>query len=710
MSRENPTLRCCVALAAWFVVGGYLTPLATAEETVLENASVRLVLRDGRMVSLFDKVRTVEHVAAPPESTAGLFRVQLVKATQPEAIIDATQMVPRVLRSTANELELGFTHADATVRLQVRLGGSAGELIWSIAAIPTHKDHSIGSVAYPVFETPVSSADGTVKDCLLPLYEGRLHPVNEPMIGHKPKLYPATLFAQMVACLGPAGGFLLWCDDTAGNVKEFKYHAGQSAAEFSIIHRMPYSPGAWKSPYHSRISFSGPSWYEAADLYRTWSAGQHWSATKFKDRTDLPAFLHRPHFHVTVQLGKEEDLEAIPDQLADLSRRIDAPIIVRGTYWEKHGGWVGIDYFPPSIGEEGLRSFAKRLKAHNIPLICEVAGYRWLKGDETSVVINKINKLSQEQKVQLVEFFRKNDGANVCEMGQNGQLNPSTTICRGSSFGKTFLQEMAVRLFDLGLTAFDCDSDVGPSPDGISGCFNPAHGHPVPCGTWTTETSRAAFREIRAEAARRGITDFFLMKEHCTELLNMEIHAYLSRMSRVSTEPNVVPLTQYLYHEYLPIVLYNAFPSELPDMIVYGQIPGGSSMLANQPVLSDYYESMHGHAKPFLLYGRMLRPLIPGIPSGPAPGKKGDAMARLTVPLVRQSAWDDGAGNIGVFAINTQKQEMTADVPAPDSGPWQATFYLGADRQQTLAVTPGKTLPWRLAPGRLSSIVFRRKA
>lgn len=41
-----------------------------------------------------------------------------------------------------------------------------------------------------------------------------------------------------------------------------------------------------------------------------------------------------------------------------------------------------------------------------------------------------------------------------------------------------------------------------------------------------------------------------------------------------------------------------------------------------------------------------------------------------------------GTGNIGVFAINTQKQEMTVDVPAPEGGPWEATFYLGTDPQQ----------------------------
>lgn len=689
-------------------IGAFIAAPASGNDHVLENPSTRLVLKDNRIVSLFDKVRSIEHISPRADSTPGLFHIQLVKGTQPAMDIDAVQTVSRVLRRAANELELEFENPHATVRAHVGLSAAEGELLWSISVAPSDSNLCTGSVAYPVFATPVA-ADGAAKNCLLPLYEGRLHPIDVGMIDHKPKVYPSTLFSQMVACLGPKGGFLLWCDDTAGHVKEFRYGAGKTDAQFSLVHRMPYQPGEWKAPYQARISFSGPSWYDAADIYRNWASGQHWCRTKFKDRKNMPAFLHAPHFHATVQLGKEEDLESVPDRLKELGDRLDAPIIVRGTYWEKRGGWVGIDYFPPNIGEEGLRTFAASLKARNIRLICEIAGYRWLRGDEKSVVLNQINKLPQDEKDELVEFFDDNGGPSVCEMSRDGKLNPSTTICRGSPFGKKFLQDMARRLFDLGLTTFHCDSDVGPSPDGVSGCFSAAHGHPVPCGPWSTENTRDAFRAIRSEAARRGIGDFFLMKEHCSELLNMEIHAYLSRMGQAYTEPHVVPLTQYLYHEYLPIVLYNAFPDELSDIIACGQIPGGSPLLRNVPALNDYYRSMRAHAKNFLLYGRMLRPLIPGIPARKTKiaENKGGATTEISVPLVRQSAWEDGAGNIGLFAINTDDQEMTVDVPAPGGGEWHATLYLGASQERTQSVSPGRNLKWRLVPGRLASIVLK---
>jgi hypothetical protein len=700
ISSLRPMVAVCIA--------SFFAAPASGNDQVLENPSTRLVLKDNRIVSLFDKVRSIEHISPRAETAPGLFRIHLVKGMQPAMDIDAVQTVSRVLRKAANELELEFESPHATVRARVALSGAPGETLWTISVVPSDNDLRTGSVAYPVFATPVS-ADGAVKDCLLPLYEGRLHPIDVGMVDHKPKVYPATLFSQMVACLGPKGGLLLWCDDTAGHVKEFKYSAAKTEAQFSVIHRMPYEPGAWKAPYQTRISFSGPSWYDAADIYRDWASGQHWCRSKLKDRKDMPAFLLDPHFHATVQLGKEEDLASVPDQLNELGDRLNAPIIVRGTYWEKHGGWVGIDYFPPSIGEEGLRSFAASLKARNIRLICEIAGYRWLRGDEKSVVLNQINRLPPEKKDELVEFFDDNGGPSVCEMSRDGRLNPSTTICRGSPFGKNFLQDMARRLFDLGLTTFHCDSDVGPSPDGVSGCFNTAHGHPVPCGPWSTENTRDAFRAIRAEAARRGIGDFFLMKEHCSELLNMEIHAYLSRMGQAYTEPHVVPLTQYLYHEYLPIVLYNAFPVELNDIIAYGQIPGGSPLLEKVPALNDYYRSMRVHAKDFLLYGRMRRPLIPEVPARKTTtaGKMGRATTEIAVPIVRQSAWDDGAGNIGVFAINTGEQEIRVDVPTPAGGSWRATYYIGESEQSTRAVAPGEKLGWNLPPGRLAAIVLK---
>ena len=44
----------------------------------------------------------------------------------------------------------------------------------------------------------------------------------------------------------------------------------------------------------------------------------------------------------------------------------------------------------------------------------------------------------------------------------------------------------------------------------------------------------------------------------------------------------------------------------------------------------------------------------------------------INMPLVIQSAWDDGLGNVGVFAVNTQANAVTLRIPVPEPGRWHA--------------------------------------
>lgn len=69
------TGRLCAALTAWFAVGA-ATQQARAAEAVLENASMRVVFRNGRLASLLDKGRSIEHAVANADKPPGLFQVQ----------------------------------------------------------------------------------------------------------------------------------------------------------------------------------------------------------------------------------------------------------------------------------------------------------------------------------------------------------------------------------------------------------------------------------------------------------------------------------------------------------------------------------------------------------------------------------------------------------------------------------------------------------
>jgi hypothetical protein len=157
-------------------------------------------------------------------------------------------------------------------------------------------------------------------------------------------------------------------------------------------------------------------------------------------------------------------------------------------------------------------------------------------------------------------------------------------------------------------------------------------------------------------------------------------------------------------------------------MLVYGQVPslafwGGTAETpeAVPPeatlLLDDYFAAMRTYAKDHLLYGRMRRPLIPEVPSSrkeiaAAKGRKKGQTQIVTLPLVIQSAWDDGRGNVGVFAVNTQRQATVLKVPAPGTGRWSVSLYTGAKREHSQVVAAGAAFDWRLTPGRLQAMVF----
>jgi hypothetical protein len=402
----------------------------------------------------------------------------------------------------------------------------------------------------------------------------------------------------------------------------------------------------------------------------------------------------------------EAELLALPQTMASWSALLKVPVYVRGTWWEKRGGWVGIDYFPPKIGDAKMIKLAGDLKIKNIPLMCEITGFAWQNGKSNNITTG-INNMSQAQLDDLKLYFNENNGPGLCEKDAAGKLSDQIIrLCRGTSLGQHFIQDMTSKLFDLGVTAYHHDSDPGMMPDGVTGCFNTAHGHPIPCGPWSTEITRKALLDVKADAERRGISNFLLTKEHCTEQLNMVVHGYISRLSETYKEPYVIPLTQYLYHEYVPVVLYNGQTDELNDIVLLGQFPGGGVFKTVPVVLNDYYGSINSYSRNFLMYGKMLKPMISDIPFSELKVDSDGKEVIINVPHVRQSAWMDESGNIGVFAINTKTTSTTLNVPVPE-GVNQASFYLGPSKTSVQTVTPGQTLTWSVTPGRLTAIVFK---
>ncbi len=215
------------------------------------------------LVGLLEDFVVVVHIQGRDEPLPE--RLQLVEGVKPAGEVDATQMTSRVLRRAADALEIEFEHPKVTARVRVCLSQSPGETHWSMAAEPNDAALAVGQVTFPVVVTPRSSL-GEEKRYLFPMFEGRFSPLSQPPMWRP---YPAHLFAQMIACVAPDGGFLLWTDDGEGHVKAFGFTNLRSTAMFGVRHQMPYEPGRrWEMPYHTRLSFCGGTWQDAADIYR----------------------------------------------------------------------------------------------------------------------------------------------------------------------------------------------------------------------------------------------------------------------------------------------------------------------------------------------------------------------------------------------------------------------------------------------------------
>jgi hypothetical protein len=268
-----------------------------------------------------------------------------------------------------------------------------------------------------------------------------------------------------------------------------------------------------------------------------------------------------------------------------------------------------------------------------------------------------------------------------------------------------------MELFDRSVTVFHDDQDIGPFPDGLTGCFNIDHGHPVPCGPWSTEVTIQSFRAIRKEAERRNIENFFLTKEYCSEVLIQDFDLHLSRGgSQLTNKTGKIPLSEYLYHEYIPVGLNHASvvsSGGVINSIISGKIPGigGPDSISGVPgwgtltfpeeasievltLLDDYYSAMKIYAKDFLLYGKWVHSLLHD-DSG-----------------CRTSTWMDDSGNLGVFAINPHAEEKTLQIPVPVGGNWHVDYYTGSLLQQSILTNQDDTISWNAAPGRLTAVLF----
>lgn len=673
-----------------------------ANPVTIENSRIKLVTDGKHIISLYDKERNLEHIASDYTSANGIFGVGYVNATTLASVgtINASSITDATLLShSANEVRYELENANIKVLYEVKLEESPAGLVWNISLELKNTSFTVSLVDFPRLRTP-HSYGGKYKQFVEPTAEGLWRSMQTSIAWLRN--YPGKLTLQMGTYISTAGGFMMWTDDTTGHVKSFGYQTSGTGSNCAVRHLMAYDSQTWESSYNTRISLHGNKWQDAADIYRNWASTQAWSHTKLRDRTDVPALLHNPPLVIASTLAVE-NINTLPSKLKAWGDKFGAPVIYRPQAWEKYGKWVGIDYFPVVIGDQNYINLNNTLKDNGITTSGFIEGYHWT---------TRVSNGTTAQNTALNEFYIANNGPALVKTNLSGAPYTTTVevrntqfLCRGTNFGKTFLQGIASGLMDRGVSHVHNDFDHTVDMGGP--CFNPDHGHPVPYGKWETDIMTQVVSDIIQDGKTREIPNFFISRENGFELHNMMNSGYQERNFHIVSErKGLVPLYTYIYHEYIPVIFGLASANrprnvELCALIVYGQIPSLSfwTTAASEPasnvindatsaVLKDYYDVMKTHGKDYLLYGRMLPPIV----------ESGNGVIHNT--------WDDGNGNQAVFAVDTLDINTTMSIRVPGTSSKFVSVFNGSTLVSASAHPGGSLINLDVPKWRLFSVVF----
>jgi hypothetical protein len=672
-------------------------------QITLENSKIRLRTDGKHIISLYDKVRFLEHISSDYTTAQGLLAVSYVYSNnqQPAGTVNSGSITSiTLIKSSTSEAVYQLDNNELKATISMTLNDTEAEIIWGIKVEMKNTLYVVSQVEFPRFRTP-QSFGGKYKQFVDPAFEGRIFSLQQAMTPFT-KSYPGRQSIQMSACISTAGGVMLWTDDTSGQVKSFGYLNSGTSSHIAVRHLMPYDNSIWQSSYNTRMTLCGNQWQDAAEIYRNWGLKQTWSATTLKNRKDVPDILHQVPIIFTGKITVE-NLTTLPSTLKAWGDLFGTRVIYEPTHWEKYDKYVGIDYFPVSIGNQEYINLNQAFKTKGIVHAGCIEGYHWTKS---------LTDGTAAQNASLDAYFKDNKGIDLCRTKIDGTLyadlmesRNEVYLCRGTDFGKTFLQNTAYQLFDLGATAIHNDFDQLMALEGP--CFNRNHGHPIPYGNWQIDMMKTVYTEIANQAKSRNITDFYLTREWPCEIFNMILQGNQVRNYKILGDPTQIPLYLYVYHDYITSLYgFGWIPGgtsddELAATLLYGQLPGfgfwqttikmpSVALSANAlSIMKDYYGAIKTYAKDYLLYGRLLKPAILSAPT-----------------TLIHNTWQDDKGNIGVFATNTLTTNTVVSVKIPGTTNKYLNVFNGNTLVSSTEVKGGELFSWDIPKWRLSYLIF----
>lgn len=587
---------------------------------ILENDALRISFTaEGTLAEFYQKTIGRDYIAQDRAGQRPLFRLLCCEMEDervlPGTIPFSSRLAQEVhVKRHSSELELHFANLDGldihvycTIRLE-----EGPFSYWSIR-VENNSRYGLATIEYPIVHArPVLSPSGYEDRILLPKQDGYLlgNPQVYPWQGDFPfrrvdqrfqypgegREFPASLCAQLLAYYDTAGGLYVATHDGEGHPKRLgPVQTGQGenkALDFTPEHQLPQRRGGgYSAPYETVLACFHGDWRDAADIYKTWSVKQAWCAKTLAQRTDVPEWVKRGAFFFCFRLrgqpGGTAYLREVPAYLERWQAFLGLPLVAMMCGWEKHGEWMGPDYFPP-YGEAGFAALCAMLKARGIrPFPFGLSGFKLpirkkIGGDwpQPELAVDYDNRAAFEREYRAHAALDA-DGHLITDSPVASWDGLHAYACVATPQAEAQLCGASQTLVEVyGVQVNQADQVFG---GGVTECYTPGHGHLPGRGRWQVEVLRSLYQKTRRDG-KQADPDFALSQEFPSELYLQHLDVCHGRVYDQPRGIEGVPLFAYLYHEYL--ACYGGdWVSMLPENrcgvytqaanFVYGSLPAG---------------------------------------------------------------------------------------------------------------------------------------
>lgn len=601
----------------------------------------------------------------------------------------------------ANGLELVWEDIGATVERAVAFFSTAkGDSAIRCRLVVTPKNGwALVETQFPRFAMN-ECLGSTPKDDAVVIGTGHGGVVRYPMnprreywkdrhIGHS----PGGLVAQFGCFYDGAGGLYTAAEDADGNEKELLMDRWwRSTAPDGTVRdgdficrwsRFEYSETTDAQPYDIVLrAFSAENgeettWYDAADIYKTWAEEQFWCRKKFLEKTEfLPKWTREAP--VMMEFNREwfDDTTFMKNWLNGYWKKNfpDAPLVVILIGWEQHGDWIANEYFPPYPDEKAFGEMVAAVRAVGGHVWPWPGGHHWnvqvLKRKDGTFEFDFSKKFWHEIAPHAVCGL---DGKPFIENLVWLRGGNSASLCPADPWVVDWWnKDVACELVKRGADLVQADQDVGAR---IPDCWSRKHGHKPGPGVWRMKAQRHQFETMIAEMRQINPWAMFSFEE-MHEFFN-DIYAFADYRNCRWQHPEWASVWNYLYHEYVPPfqsgremyarwmwLAYAATDGQMPRLPVFMNFYGGKATGEQKKVLQfceRWIRLYRGEGRKWLAHGRALHP--PKVECEYVAYKDNfrGTMIENDKPTVFGTAWEAADGTRAlVFANATDKAQDIA--------------------------------------------------